>query len=130
MKKINYTLIVLIAISIRTFAQIPNSGFENWTTVGNCSRPTSWYNMYYLVDSSGSYCSATMSSDHFPASIGNYSVRITNDTAIWNTGIAPGDMLGWGLLVSAKTGDRPLFPVTGHPKSLCGYYKFLPQKSF
>jgi len=78
------------------------------------------------MDSSGSYCPVTMSTDHFPAIVGNISVKITNDTALWNTG-TPGNLLGWGILVSTKIGDQPLFPVTGHPIKFCGYYKFLPQ---
>jgi hypothetical protein len=54
-------------------------------------------------------------------------VRIANDTALWNSGVVPGSYLGWGMLLSTKLGDKPLFPITGHPTSLCGYYKFLPE---
>ena len=123
MKKITIILSVLIAIAINANAQIPNSGFENWTTVGSSMEPTSWYSFYSLIDSSGIYCPVTKSTDHYPVTVGNYSARITNDTALWNSG----NILGWGMLLSTKSDDRPLFPVTGHPIKLCGYYKFLPQ---
>ena len=121
-------LIIFFAlITKNTFAQIPNAGFENWVTVGNSFEPTSWYSFYSLIDSTGNYFPVTKSTDHYPANIGSYSARITNDTAIWNTGISPANLLGWGTLFSTQLNDKPLFPVTGHPIALCGYYKFLPE---
>ncbi len=119
------TIIFLILIVTKANAQIPNSGFDNWRVVSNCIEPTSWYSFYSLVDSSGSYCPVTKSTEHYPENIGSYSVRISNDTAIWNTGIIPDSFLGWGMLLSTKLDDKPLFPVTGHPRLFCGYYKFL-----
>jgi hypothetical protein len=127
MKKFIIILTVLIAVAFKTNAQIPNNGFESWNTVGHCIEPASWYSMYSLMDSSGIYCPISRSTDHYPASVGQYSAVIANDTSIWNTGISPGYFLGWGMLGTSKMSDRPLFPVSGHPKSLCGYYKFLPQ---
>lgn len=121
-------LIVFFALVTKnTFAQIPNAGFENWVTVGNTTEPASWYSFYSLIDSTGNYFPVTKSTDHYPSNIGSYSARITNDTAIWNTGISPGNLLGWGTLFSTQLNDKPLFPTTGHPVALCGYYKFLPE---
>ena len=105
--------------------QIPNAGFEDWRTVGNCIEPTSWYSFYSLFDSSGTYSPITRSTDHYPENSGSYSVRISNDTSLWNSGTPPSSVLGWGMLLSNKLDDRPLFPVSGHPTSLRGYYKFL-----
>ena len=127
MKKTTIFLLVLIGMNFKSAAQIPNNGFENWTTVGNSTEPTGWHSIYSLMDSSGTYCPVTKSTDHYPATIGNFSARIANDTARWNSANPPGNMLGWGFITSTKADDKPLFPVTGHPKSLCGYYKFLPQ---
>jgi hypothetical protein len=124
MKKFTIILTILFAISIKLNAQIPNSGFENWRTVGNCIEPTSWYSPYSLMDSTGNYTPISKSTDHYPANIGSYSARIVNDTARFNSGTAPSHFLGWGFL---STPDEPLFHVTGHLKALCGYYKFLPQ---
>jgi hypothetical protein len=127
MRKTIILLMVLIALTINSTAQIPNNGFEDWRTVGNCIEPVNWYSFYSLFDSAGNYCPVTRSTDHYPESIGTYSVRIANDTTIWNSGEEPGSFLGWGMLLSTRLDDRPLFPLTGHPTSLCGYYKFLPQ---
>ena len=127
MKKTTIILMVLICSAIKANAQIPNNGFEDWLTVGNCIEPVGWHSFYSLFDSTGNYCPVTRSTDHYPESVGNYSVRIANDTTIWNTGVEPGRFLGWGMLFTTKLNDKPLFPITGHPTSLCGYYKFLPQ---
>jgi hypothetical protein len=127
MKKFTIILTVLIALTIKTNAQIPDAGFENWFTIHNCLEPESWHSLYQLIDSSGSYCPITRSTDHYPAFIGSYSVVIANDTALYNSGTPPANFLGWGILMTTHLNDEPLFPVTGHPKSLCGYYKFLPQ---
>lgn len=128
MKKFILILFVLTVLSIKANAQIPNNGFENWRTVVNTIEPVSWHSLYSLMDSSGSYNPVTRSTDHYPSDVGTYSARIANDTALWNSGVMPGSFLGWGILISAKLNDRPLFAVTGHPKSLRGYYKFIPQK--
>lgn len=120
-------LIIFFLIIIKTDAQIPNNGFENWIKVGNCVEPLSWHGLYSLIDSTGNYCPVTKSTDHYPASEGSYSVRIANDTALWNSGNSPGNLLGWGILTSTKDNDKPRFHVSGHPKALCGYYKFLPE---
>ena len=127
MIKTTLILVFIIGVAISTNAQIPNNGFEDWHTVGNCIEPTGWYSFFSLVDSTGNYCPIARSTDHYPESIGNYSVRIGNDTTIWNSVVDPGRFLGWGMLFTAKLNDKPLFPITGHPFSLCGYYKYLPQ---
>lgn len=121
MKKITITLIVLIAVAITTNAQIPNSGFENWTTVGNCMKPTDWDNTNDFADTTGSYFGVTRSTDHYPASVGSYSIRLENKPSLLPSFAAAG-FAGTGF-------DGPAFPIVGHPTSLHGYYKFLPQNN-
>jgi len=116
-------LTVLFAITIKINAQIPNNGFEQWYNVGNCMRPTGWGSTNDWTDTTGSYFAVTRSTDHFPVSVGNYSIRIETKAsllpAFWAQGYAclgyPGQYL------------RPGFAITGHPNSWNGYYKFLPQ---
>jgi hypothetical protein len=56
--------------------------------------------------------------DNYPLSTGLFSVIIKSD-------------IGKGVIGLARTGNQsqlaPAFPITGHPTSLTGYYKFLPQ---
>lgn len=108
-------------------AQIPNAGFENWSPNQACLRPDLWNSAFSEFDSSGSYCPIQRSDDHYPEGLGQYSVRIANDTALWHSGTEPASWLGWGILFSAHLNDKPLFPVQGRPKSFCGYYRFLPE---
>jgi len=123
MKKITLIIFILFAVSINANSQIPNNGFENWNAIGNGMNPTGWYCTNNFLDTTGSYFGITRSTDHYPASIGSYSLRVEN-----NTSLIP----NWGSMGLAWTGDingcdNPAFPVTGHPTSFCGYYKFLPQ---
>jgi hypothetical protein len=124
MKKFTIILTVLIAMLIKTNAQIPNYGFENWTTVGSYQNPTGWATVNSL--STGSFHSCTRSTDHTPVNVGNYSLRIQSDTAFLT------NFSGLGIVMSGTqllSGPRPSFAISGHPISLTGYYKFIPQKN-
>ena len=105
---------------MNTIAQIPNSGFENWTTFGNYMQPNGWVTTNEYA--SGPFYAVTRDTSHFPSSVGSYSIRLENNTAL-------GFPQAGG---AAKTGDTLLssdgkFPISGHPTSLTGYYKFIPQ---
>jgi hypothetical protein len=118
MKKITILLTVLVAITIKTNAQIPNNGFENWTTVGSYENPTGWATMNYL--SAGTFYSCTKSTDHYPVSVGNYSIRVENNTSLTQmTG-------GFGMAITDTMAYpfQPAFPIVGNPTSLCGYYQY------
>jgi Secretion system C-terminal sorting domain len=118
MKKFTIILTVLFAMTIKANAQIPNGGFENWTTVGNYEDPTFWgsTNSY----STGPFYAITKSTDHYPITVGAYSVRIENDIALLPNYSAR------GFISTGPPPPSPNFPITGHPTSLTGYYKFAP----
>ncbi|MBI4811213.1 MAG: T9SS type A sorting domain-containing protein [Ignavibacteriales bacterium] len=125
MKTFTFILMILMTVATTLNAQIPNNGFENWETTGNCMIPTGWYCPNNFADTSGSYFAVTRSADHYPPPVGNYSIRLENNVSLlpsWQgIGMAwSGDSLGL---------DNPAFPITGHPISLCGYYKFIPQNN-
>jgi hypothetical protein len=109
---------VLIAMTIRANAQIPNNGFENWTTKGGYENPTGWGTMNSIA--TGPFFSCTKSTDHFPVSVGNFSIRLENNTSLtqWTGGygIAMTDPMAYPF--------QPAFPIVSHPNSLCGYYKY------
>jgi len=113
----------LIALSIKINAQIPNSGFENWINYGNYLAPQYWAttNIYSV----GSFYPITRSTDHYPPSVGNYSVRIENNISFLT------DTSGFGAIqaniINVLAPPHPSFPVTGNPKHLTGYLKFFPQ---
>lgn len=118
MKNITIVLVVLITMTIKTNAQIPNNGFENWINAGNYDDPTEWATMNPYC--SGPFYSALKSTDHYPASVGNYSIRVENNTSLTQfTG-------GYGMAMtnSFDYPFKPAFPIVGNPTSLCGYFKY------
>jgi hypothetical protein len=117
-------ILLLILATTHAFGQIPNSGFESWTNMGNYINPEGWWTTNDSIES-GSFYPATRSTDHYPASVGNYSIRLENNIAL---------LPGWGAFGLTWTGDFkgsnfPVFPLNGHPTSLYGYYKFAPQNN-
>jgi len=125
MKRSAFLFIIFLAAAEEIEAQIPNRGFENWTTSGSCMVPQGWACINDWMGSTENCYSMSRSDDHFPASVGMYSIRIENNVSILpDPGAAgllwTGDSTGHGT-------DDPAFPIIGHPTSLCGYYKFLPQ---
>ena len=125
MKRTYVVFTFLIALAIRTPGQIPNSGFENWAIAGNCIQPPGWACINDWMGLTENCYSMSRSDDHYPSSVGNYSIKIENTISIWpdwGAGglIWTGDSTGFGT-------DNPVFPITGHPTSLCGYYKFMPE---
>ena len=124
MKITRLFLPLLIAFAIHTKSQIPNNGFENWIEYGNGLNPEGWWCSNDSVSSIGIYFPVTRSTDHFPANVGEYSIRLSNSTSLLPT---------WGGMGITWYGgwngnNNPSFPISGHPNSLCGYYKFLNDK--
>lgn len=110
MKRYILILQVLIAITIEAKAQIPNNGFENWATVNGHDSLMGWY--------SGNITSST---DHYPLSVGQYSIKLTN-----NVPVTSRYSYGYSVTNSSSNGCLPSFPISGHPNQLRGYYKCFP----
>lgn len=127
-KQIIITAVMLFALAINVNAQIPNKGFESWTTYGNCMEPDGW-NTTNQVDTTASHFAITRSTDHYPANVGSYSIRLQNDTTMLDS-IFPINYLGWGFTWNNPIDaivPSPAFPISGHPTSITGYYKSFPE---
>ncbi len=74
MKKFSIIFSFFIAITIKASAQFPNNGFENWTSIGNCLELSAWFTIN-MDDTNCSYFPVTRSADHYPVSVGSYSLR-------------------------------------------------------
>jgi hypothetical protein len=122
MKKITIFLFILIAITTITNAQIPNNGFELWTSFGTYENPNNgWVTNNSF--SAGTYFPVTKSTDHYPATVGSFSIRMENNISF------PGstaEKYGYTATAIYPGYTGPFFQITGHPNSICGYYKFLP----
>ncbi|HCT31262.1 MAG TPA: hypothetical protein DIW31_11160 [Bacteroidales bacterium] len=127
-KQLLFTLTIIVAITVRLSAQIPNGGFENWETVsgyfGSCENPTGWVssNIY----SAGSFYAITKSTDHYPDSIGSYSIKIENNTTLSNSTNPVQSYSGRGFVSTGMPPPIPNFAISGHPTSVTGYYKYAP----
>lgn len=116
MKKL-YTLIASVVMSSAVNAQIPNGDFESWTSTGSYMEPVGWATMNSLSVPNG-HMSCERSTDYVFG--GEYSMKVSSNTSL---GQSQG---GWGV---AATGGlvyppQPAFPITGHPTTLEGMYKF------
>ena len=117
----------LLAVLLEAKAQIPNAGFEDWDVYPNYLEPGNYLTPNFYA--TGSFHPVTRSTDHFPPNIGNYSIRIEN-----NTSLAPNNIDGFGIILQNKNailndGPGPYFLITGHPESLTGYFKYSPQNN-
>ena len=101
------------------FAQIPNSGFENWTSAGSYDNLNSWGTPNDAC--SGPFYRITKSTDNYPTNVGTYSMKIESNTALLPNFCA----FGYEQ-TQVGTNGTTQFAITGHPTSLTGYYKFAP----
>lgn len=125
MKKAVLFFMIFIASAIKTQAQIPNNGFEHWTVSGSCLQPEGWAGINDWLGLTENCYSMSRSEDHYPETLGNYSIKIENRIELLPDPGAAG--LVWTGDSTGHGTDDPAFPITGHPTTLCGYFKFLPQ---
>ncbi len=116
--------LLFVCTTANIFAQIPNSGFENWTNLGSYMEANGWPSANTV--SAGIFYPVTRVADPHPTTVGSYSIRIENKPSLLPNYEAYGFV--WNNPINAPQ-PKPAFPITGHPASLTGYYKFLPQNN-
>ncbi len=119
MKKI-FTLLSAVIISSTVFAQIPNSGFELWDSVGTHITPTGWDNLTSLTASAGTYTCEK----GYPGTSGSASFMALTSKAVTGMGVAPGVAVSGKLDMATYT---PVygFPYSSRPDSLTGDWEFM-----
>lgn len=122
MKNINLLVVTFFMSTYISFSQIPNNGFENWTSMGSYSNPDGWATMNEMTDMNGVY-TATMGS---PGNVGASYLKLTSKKigqSIIN-GIAVSGEIN-PITMEPKTG----FPFNGLPKSLTGNWQYMSSSS-
>ena len=117
MKKI-VTLFTAIVISFTLHAQIPNPGFESWTTVGSYETPDGWDNLDSLTNALSVY---TCEKDT-PGYPGASYLKLTSKTA--GIYVAPGIAVS-GKIDIASMAPRSGFAFTSRPANLVGNWQYM-----
>lgn len=97
---------ILAVLSISAFAQIPNNGFENWTTVGAYSTPDNWETMNPTTAASGTFTAEKGT----PGSPGTSYLKLTSKT-ISSTVVN-------GVAVCGKLNPVTMLPASGFASTL------------
>lgn len=107
MKKITIIITIFIALTIKTNAQIPNNGFEDWTNMGSYYNPDLWD----CFNDTTSIASVFTCERGFPGSPGSYYLKLTSKS-VPGFGIVP------GVAVSGKINPTTMQPESGFAYSL------------
>lgn len=119
MKK-SLTIIAAFLFSISAFSQIPNAGFESWTTVGGYTTPDGWDNMNSMTASMSVY---TCSRAGTP---GGYYLHLTSQT-VPGMGVMPGIATCGMLDMSQMSAPSPAtgFAFAQRPQALTGKWQYM-----
>jgi hypothetical protein len=118
MKKNIILFLFVMAFAFHSFSQIPNSGFENWTTVGSYKNPDGWGTMNNTTALAGIY-TATQAA---PGNPGSYYIKLTSKTI--------SSVVVNGIAVSGKLDSLTQKPISGfaynqRPQSLTGSWQHM-----
>jgi hypothetical protein len=119
MKKWLIIPLILVALADSIFAQIPNNGFENWTSMGSYYLPDGWGNLNPVTNPAGIYTCIKGT----PGNPGNSYIKLVSQT-VTGMGVVP------GIAVSGVLNTTTLLPESGfayadRPTSLQGNWQFM-----
>lgn len=120
MKKI-FTLCSALFLTGSAFAQIPNPGFENWTTVGAYDSAWSWGTPNYITSALSVY---TVEKGTTGAPVGSSFIKMTSKTTL--LGVVPGVAVTGTVAVSGTSYSvSGGFPYTTRAASITGQYQYM-----
>ena len=118
MKKTILSIAAVAFTSASLFAQIPNSGFENWTSMGSYSNPDGWDQLNNLTASASIYTCTKGT----PGFVGTGYLKLVSKTV--GTNVAPGIAVS-GLINISAMKPKSGFPYTGQPQKLTGSWQYM-----
>ncbi len=110
---------VLVISSTITTAQIPNNGFETWTTVGNYSMPDQWDNLNPSTAAAGIFTCIKGT----PGSPGNSYLKLVSKT-VTGMGVVPG-IATCGVLDQVTHLPVSGFSFTQRPQNFTGKWQYM-----
>lgn len=119
MKKTIITLATIIASSASVCAQIPNSGFENWTTLSNYSVPNNWGTMNNTTTLAGVYTAEIGT----PGNPGASYLKLTSKS-IMGLGVVNGIAVS-GVLDSLTMTPKSGFAFSQRPLNMTGKWQHM-----
>lgn len=118
MKKSILSIAATTLISASALAQIPNPGFENWTTVGSYVNPTDWGTMNNTTATFSLYTATTGT----PGSPGSSFLKLTSKTI--NSSVVNGIAVS-GVLDSMTMQPKSGFAYNTRPANLTGKWQHM-----
>lgn len=109
----------MIALLPSVFSQIPNSGFENWTNMGNYDIPVSWGNLNAITNPAGFYTCLKGT----PGNPGTAYLKLISKT-VSGMGVQPGIAVS-GALNAATYQAVSGFAYADRPVSLNGKWQYM-----
>lgn len=106
-----YTLLIALSLASSAFAQIPNAGFEEWSTAGSFLEPEDWTTLNSIVQGGQPLA------ERVPGAQGAYALKMTT-RAVFGTPTASG--------VTSGLFDGTGFPWTERSAALEGLLRFNP----
>lgn len=123
MKKNIISFFTAIAISSAAFAQIPNNGFENWTSMGSYSDPNSWDQLNAMTSSMSVYTCTKGT----PGNPGTAYLKLVSKN-VSGMGVMPG-LATTGMINMGNLSVTGGFAFTQRPQSLTGAWQYMPSGS-
>lgn len=118
MKKVS-TLFTAILFSGILAAQIPNAGFETWTTTGGYDVPTGWDQLNSMTSSMSTYTCMKGT----PGTVGSSYIKLVSKT-VTGMGVMPGIAVS-GVIDMATIKPKSGFASTIRPVSLTGSWQYM-----
>jgi len=119
MKKIHLILLLAMMPVATLLAQIPNSGFENWTSAGSYNTPDNWGTLNSFTATASVYTCLKGT----PGNPGTAYIKLISKT-VTGAGVVPG-MAVSGVLSTTTFKPVSGFPYTNRPSALTGKWQFM-----
>lgn len=119
MKKVYSILIFASFLPFLVQSQIPNNGFENWTSMGNYNNPNDWSSLNDLTAPANAYTCTKGS----PGNPGTSYLKLTSKP-VSGMGIKPGIAVS-GFLDAETLDVSGGFPFEGRPEALVGKWQYM-----